>query len=66
MNSSPNPYLNVTRSRVHPAGDEDDLLVLDVHTFHRADAGRELEHLEFAEGLGGEPTPVALPDDGRV
>ena len=37
MNSSPSPYLNVTRSAVDPARHEQHLLVLDVHALDRAD-----------------------------
>ena len=38
MNSSPSPYLKVTRSQSSLARDEDDLLVLDVDALDRADA----------------------------
>ncbi len=51
---------------VDPARHEDDLLVLDVHALDRADAGRELEHLGLAEGLGREPAAVFFPDDRRI
>ena len=51
---------------VDPARDEEDLLVLDVDALDGADAGREVEDLELAEGLGGEPAPVLLPDDGGL
>ena len=55
MNSSPSPYLKVTRLHVDPARHEQDLLVLDVDALDRPDALGELEDLRFGERLGGEP-----------
>ena len=66
MNSSPRPYLNVTRSASTQRGMSSDLLVLDVDALDRADALGEVEHLGLAERLGGEPAAVLLPDDRRV
>ena len=51
---------------VDPPRDENDLLVLDVDALNSTDVRRELEDLELAEGVGGEPAPFPLPDDGRV
>jgi hypothetical protein len=36
--------------RVHPARNEQDFLVFDVHAFDRADARGEIEHLRFENG----------------
>ena len=61
MNSSPRPYLNVTRLAVDPARHEQHLLVLDVDALDRADALREVEHLGLGERRGREPAAVAAP-----
>ena len=66
MNSSPSPYLKVTRSACDPPGHEQHLLVLDVDALHRADPLGEDERLGLAERRRGEPAPVALVDDRRV
>ena len=66
MNSSPSPYLNVTRSTVDPARDEEHLLVLDVDALDRPDALGEVEHLGLGERRRREPAAVLLPDDRRV
>ncbi len=66
MNSSPIPYLNVTRRQSIHLRHEEDLLVLDVHALDGTDPLREREDLRLAERLGREPPAVLLPDDGRV
>ena len=66
MNSSPSPYLNVTRLQSITARHEQHLLVLDVHALDRADALREVEHLGLGERLGREPAAALLPDHRRV
>ena len=58
MNSSPRPYLNVTRSRVDPARHEEHLLVLDVDALDRPDALGEVEDLRLAERRRREPAAV--------
>ena len=66
MNSSPSPYLKVTRPASIHRGHEQHLFVLDVDTFDRADAVGELEDLWLAERRRGEPAPVLLVDHRRV
>jgi hypothetical protein len=60
------PILERHLPAVHPAWHEEDLLVLDVHAFHLADALGEREGLRLAERRRREPATVALPDDRRV
>ena len=66
MNSSPRPYLKVTRLALTQRGIEQDLLVLDVDALDRADALGEVEHLGLAERRRRVPAAVRLPDDRRV
>ena len=49
MNSSPSPYLNVTRSQSTQRGIEHDLFVLDVHALDRPDSLGEHERLGLRE-----------------
>jgi len=62
MNSSPSPYLNVTRSASTQRGINRTSSWVDVHTFDRPDAVGELEDLRLAERLGREPAPLPLVD----
>ena len=62
----PQPVLERHPLALHPAGDQHDLLVLDVHALDRADALRELEHLRLGEGRRGVEAALALPDQRRV
>ena len=52
--------------RVDPARHEQDLFMLHVDAFDRADTAREVEGLQLAEGLGRKPSPALLPDHRRV
>jgi hypothetical protein len=51
---------------VQPPRHQQHLFVLDVDALDRTDALREVEDLRLAEGLGGEPAAVTLPDHRRV
>ena len=51
---------------VHPARDQHDLLVLDVHALDRADALGEVEHLGLGERRRRVEAALALPDERRV
>ena len=66
MNSSPSPYLNVTRLQSIQRGHEQHLLVLDVHALDRADPLGEVEDLGLGERLRREPAAALLPDHRRV
>ncbi len=66
MNSSPRPYLKVTRLQSIQRGTSEHLLVLDVDALDRPDPLREVEDLGLGERRGREPATVALPDHGRV
>ena len=66
MNSSPSPYLNVTRLQSITRGHEEHLLVLDVDALDGADSLGEVEDLGLGERLGREPAAALLPDHGRV
>jgi hypothetical protein len=60
------PVLERDPPGVHPARDQQNLLVLDVDALDRADALGEVEDLGLAEGCRGEPAPALLPDDRRI
>jgi hypothetical protein len=49
-----------------PPRDQQHLLVLHVHALHRADPGREVEHLRLAERRSGVPAAADLPDHRGV
>ena len=66
MNSLPEPVLERDALALHPAGDQHDLLVLDVHAFDRPDPLRELEDLRLGERRGRVEATLALPDQRRV
>ena len=66
MNSSPRPYLNVTRRAVDPSRDQQHLLVLDVHALDGPMPSGKHEGLRLAERLGREPAAVLLEHDRRV
>ena len=66
MNSSPSPYLKVTRLQSTQRGIEQHLFVLDVHALDGTDALREHEGLRLGERRRGEPPAVPLPDHRRV
>ena len=66
MNSSPSPYLNVTRLQSIHARHEQDLLVLDVDALDGPDPLGEVEDLGLGERRGREPAAGLLPDHRRV
>ena len=60
------PVLERDAPALHPAWDEQDLLVLDVDALLWPDPLREIEHLGLGEWRRGEPAAVLFPDHGRV
>ena len=66
MNSSPRPYLKVTRLASTQRGIEQHLLVLDVDALDRPDALREVEDLRLAERRRSCTSRGPLPDHRRV
>ncbi len=60
------PVLERDPPAVDLAGNEDDLLVFDVHALDRADPLREVEDLRLGERLRRVPAAVSLPDEWRI